>query len=310
MGNCCKKKTKEEGKPGSGDYVRIKDGTVSKVGATITGEPTSNLSNGPDTARDEEGGHFKGRAMNLEEDHPKLDDACLQLIKDLGLDAELDTVKERVHKFSKEGLTKLTDDGKDTFTMFLDIKADEKKETFHTTVAHLKSHLQPLAFKLANTLISEADEIRMTPNYERFYTIFRAKIDDVYYIINYALYKKIMLMSQKDLLFLKAFKKLDNGDVVEITVSINHPEFEEKAKIDRMKLIQSIGHFKKTDSGTEGTTVSQIYPRTSVGMTMLKPIFTKSFRSYFKTLDEYLLTIKSEEGELSSTFQNFTKKNF
>lgn len=296
MGNCCKKKERDnKGKNADGGYTRIKD-------SALTGDQVGG-SLGSDTAP------LPGHIVDLEAGHPKLDEACVQWINTLELAPKLDKVREKIDSFNKGDLKKLTDD-KDTFTMFFDVKTDDSKEKYHVTAAQSKSHLSPLAFKLANVLISEADELRMTSSYERFYTLFRAKIDGVYYIVNYALYKQIMLFSKKDLLFLKAFKQYDNGDVAEITVSINHPEFEEKPKIERMKIIESIAYLTKTETGSKIETLNQMYPKVSAGVTILKPLFAKSFRSYFKTLDEYLATIKDEETHLSEQFEKFKKVNF
>ena len=307
MGNCCKKKATEDkkGKAKGDQYVRIKDSALSKDNLIISMTVQSD-GPGDNVVQDEE---FRGQIQDLEAGHPRLDDVCLQLIKDLDLGPELDAIQLKVEEFSKADLNKITDD-KDPFVMYFNVKTDQEKDKFHVTVAHLKSHLSPLTFKLANTLISEADELKMTSSYERFYTLFRAKMDGVYYIVNYALYKQIMLFSKKDLLFLKAFKQFDNGDVAEITVSINHPEFEVKSKVERMRLIQSMGYLKKTETGCDITTVSQIYPKVGAGYTILKPLFARSFRGYFKTLDEYLLKMKSDEADLINNFENFKKKNF
>lgn len=298
MGNCCKKKEKDtKKKPGEGEYVRIKDG---KEG-TIVGSLGSDTLPGT--------GELPGHIVDLEAGHPKLDEACVQWVNTLDLGPQLEKVKEKIENYNKGDLKKITDD-KDTFTMYFDVKTDDAKEKFHVTASQAKSNLSPLAFKLANVLISEEDELRMTSSYERFYTLFRAKIDGVYYIVNYALYKQIMLFSKKDLLFIKAFKQFDNGDVAEITVSINHPEFEEKPKIERMRIIESISYITKTETGSSIQTLNQMYPKVSAGVTILKPLFAKSFRAYFKTLDEYLATIPNDEAELASKFEKFRKVNY
>lgn len=308
MGNCCKKKEKDNKNPkaGEGGYTRIKDSALTRDQNTIGGSLGSDSAPLPGMAGDRV---FNGEMVDLEAGHPKLDEACIQWIKTLDLGPQFDQVKSKIDSYNKGDLKKLTDD-KDSFTMYFDVKADENKDKFHVSAAVCKSHLSPLAFKLANALISEADELKMTSSYERFYTLFRAKIDGIYYIVNYALYKQIMLFSKKDLLFLKAFKEYDNGDVAEITVSINHPEFEEKPKIERMKIIESMAYITKTDNGCTIETLTQMYPKVNAGITILKPLFAKSFRAYFKTLDEYLVTVKSDQSELNTQFEKFKKANF
>lgn len=309
MGNCCKKKTREDQKnQEEGGYVRIKDSAMTKDEQQISGGSLgTDISPLQGLGADEHIQHSK--AIDIEAGHPELDEACMNWIRSLNLGPQLDSVRSKIDEYNKGDLKKLTD-ASDTFTMYFDVKTDEAKEKFHVSAAESKSHLSPLAFKLANILITEADELRMTSSYERFYTLFRAKIDGVFYVVNYALYKQIMLFSKKDLLFLKAFKEFENGDIAEITVSITHPEFEEKPKIERMKIIQGLSYITKTNTGCRVETLNQMYPKVSAGITILKPVFTKSFRAYFKTLDEYLVTIKDSETEMTSQFEKFKKAAF
>ena len=91
-------------------------------------------------------------------------------------------------------MKKISDD-KDPYDLFFEVKTDEAKDKFHTTYMVSKTTLSPLAFKLANSMISEDQELKISSSYERFITIFRAKIEDVFYVINYAIYKKIMLFN-------------------------------------------------------------------------------------------------------------------
>ena len=301
MGNafqsCCKKKGKKSSNPNQGDYIKANDSSI-KDSETLRGDL-------PDTNPEQ----FQGQIVDIEAGHPELDEECLKIIKELNLGPQLDFVKERVGNFSKDDLKKITDD-KDDFTMFFDVKTDENKEKYHVTVNHSKTPLSPIVFKLSNVLISEEDELRMTSGYERFYTLFRARIDGIFYVINYALYKQILLFSKKDMLFLKAFKRFDNGDVAEITMTINHPEFEVKPKIERMSIIENIVYYSKTDTGSDIIAINKIYPKVGAGFTILKPILSKTFRSYFKTLDEYLSTVKTDEDKLSKDFDRFKKINY
>ena len=303
MGNCWKKKQLDEAAHFLGDekYFRIKDRSIRNDGPLKCGINSSETTPLQDKVTDQE---FQTRLEDKEIGSPSLDETCLQLIRELNLGPKLNSVRAELDKVNRNELKKLTDD-RDRFTMYFDVKTDDKKEKYHVTASTLRSHLSPLAYKLANTMISEADELKMTSSYERFMTIFRGKVDDVFYIVNYTLYKQIMFFSKKDMLYLKAFKQFDNGDVAEIAVSISHPEFPENPKFERMALIECLAYIAKTDTGCEATTINKMYPKISAGATILKPLFANSYRNYYKALDEYLLGIRANEGEMTNKFVNF-----
>lgn len=225
----------------------------------------------------------------------------------MNLAEKLDAIVERLKSYQPSTLKKISDD-KDPYSLFFEVFTDEAKDKFHTTYMTSSNNLSPLAFKLVNSLIPEEQELAISSNYERFITIFRGKIEDVFYIINYAVYKQIMLFNKKDLLFIKAFKLLADGSVVEITASINHPDFPEKKGVDRIKIIENIVHYRRTaEGGTEIVSLNSLYPRVGVGFAMLKPIFSKSYRSYQKSLGEYLGTASNDEKALESDFVHFRK---
>jgi len=237
---------------------------------------------------------------------PPVDQISLDLINSLNLEPQLDQVRARIENYDKSSLKKISDD-KDPFELYFDVLTDDNKDKIHTTFMRANSSMTPLAFKLANSLIPESEELKISTNYERFMTIFRGKIGNVFYIINYALYKQIMLFSKKDLFFVKAFKQLDNGDVVEITVSADHPDYLESKGIDRMKIVENVCLYKKTPEGCQVTSLNTLYPRVGASLTILKPLFSKGFRTYNKAQTEYLNTITKGETDLEADFLNFTR---
>lgn len=279
MGNCCKKKdTSERGKS-----IRSKpDGTTL----------TQNLVEGAEGA---------DNVVTVPE--PKVDQVSIDLIKSLNMEPLLDTVKDRITAFGNGTLKKISDD-KDPFELFFDVTSDDK-DKIHTTLMKSKSNMSPLQYKLVNSLIPEADELKISTNYERFETVFRGKIGNVYYIINYALYKQIMLFSKKDLFIVKAFKEYENGDVVEVTLSAQHPDYMETKGIDRMGIIENICLYTKTPEGCDIISLNRLYPRVGAGFTILKPLFSKGFRTYNKLLGEYLVTVTKTVPELEEEFKHF-----
>lgn len=234
-----------------------------------------------------------------------VDPVFLGIIESLNLKDKFDAAEKKLRSYDKSEL-KLISDSKDPFTLYFDIKTDDKKEKYHITHMTSYSNLSPLAYKLVNSLITEEEELRISTSYERFQTLYRVVIDGVFYIFNYALYQKIMLFSKKDLLFMKAFKVLENGDLIEITASIDHPDFPETKGIERMKIIETMTLVTKMpEGGSQVETLNCLYPKVGAGFTILKPILSKSFRNFNKLLSEYFQKVTMNEKELKAEFVRF-----
>lgn len=297
MGNCCQKKKKTNQNAVPAAYTKTSAEEV-KLGSGLT----DNL---VDIHATENGSaHTVNGQVDIEAGS-KLDPVCWRTIKEFNLKDKLDQVEQRVKSYNKADL-KLISDPKDPFTLYFDVFTDEKKEKYHTTFMTAKSNLSPLAYKLANSLISEADELEMSSSYERFSTIFRAKVDGVFYICNHASYKKIMLFSKKDLIMMKAFKETENGDVVEITVSFDHPDYPEKKDVDRITIIETIAYYRKTpEGGTEINTLNTLYPRVGTGFMILKPVYSRSFRTFNGLLTDYMSKMTKSTEQLEAEFVNF-----
>jgi hypothetical protein len=294
MGNCCQKKKPADKNQPKATYQKASIEEVN-VGSGLT----ENLID--DENRDR---LVADKPLDVEAGH-SVDPVFLRIIEQLNLKDKLDAVEQRIKTFNKAEL-KLISDAKDPFTLYFDVKTDDTKDKYHTTLMCSQSHLGPLQFKLANSMIAEEDELKISSSYERFSTLYRVKIDGVFYIFNYALYKQVMLFSKKDLLIMKAFKLTDNGDVVEITASCTHPNFEEKKGVDRMKIIETMSYYqKKPDGGCEATTLNSLYPRVGAGFTILKPIFSKSFRTFNSLLADYLAKVNKTETQLEAEFVRF-----
>lgn len=295
MGNCCQKKKPADNNQPKSTYQKAAAEEVN-IGSGLT----ENLMESDEKASPS----TQPPVVDVEAGRT-IDPVFLRIIEELNLKDKLDGVEQRIKTYNKADL-KLISDPKDHFTLYFDIKTDDTKEKFHTTLMSSTSHLSPLGFKLANSMISEEDELKISSSYERFSTLYRVKIDDIYYIFNYALYKQVMLFSKKDLLIMKAFKVTDSGDVVEITVSCSHPDFLEKKGIDRMKIIENITYYqKKPDGGCEITTLNSLYPRVGAGFTILKPIFSKSYRTFNNLLADYLAKVHKNEQQLEAEFVRF-----
>ena len=294
MGNCCQKKKRVDSNQPRTTYQKASAEEVN-IGSGLT----ENLVDDEIKERSD-----PGKPVDVEAGRT-VDPVFLQIIEQLNLKEKLDAVEQRIKSFNKADL-KLISDAKDPFTLYFDVKTDDTKDKYHTTLMCSQSHLDPLQFKLANSMISEEDELKISSSYERFATLYRIKIEGIFYIFNYALYKQVMLFSKKDLLILKAFKLTENGDVVEITASCSHPDFEEKKGIDRMKIIETMSYYqKKPDGGCEATTLNSLYPRVGAGFTILKPIFSKSFRTFNSHLADYLAKVNKTETQLEAEFARF-----
>lgn len=291
MGNCCKKSQRQNQKnlplPKKNREPLLEDDNFGKHVASSFDDEASN----PSTRLSEKQKNY------------------LDFFRSLELEKKLDTVQEELEKVNLEELKKISKET-DTFSLWFNVLSEPgSKEKYHSTLMVLESKMSPLEYKLANSLISEEDELRISDSYEQFKTPFRVKDGDIYYIMNYALYKKILMFSKKDLLFVKAFKVLDNGDVLEVTVSVEHPDYPISEEVERMSIIQNVVLYRKTENGCEIKSFNSLYPKTNAGSTMLNGIFSKSYRTYNKLLAEYLEALSKSEQELEAEFIDFVPEN-
>jgi hypothetical protein len=292
-------------KAADGSYSKIKDSALTGAGTSLYDHQRTSAGPLPDTARDQEA---NSQQPDLYPGTPKQDDKILEVIRMLNLGAKLDEVAAQAAVYNYSGLKKITDDKKDSFEMYFDVKTDEAaKEKYHDMYFKLKSPLAPWEHKLASSVFSEAQEKKIDDGLERVYKVFRGEVDGVFYVVIYALYKQIMFFNKKDLLVIRAFKKLDNGDVVEISMSMEHPEFPEAPKTDRMKLVRSMEYITKSDTGSNIVMATQLFPRVGTGFMILKPVYTSMFRKMFKNMDEQLQAVKADEAQLLKEFADFRR---
>lgn len=288
MGNCCKKRQT------SRDYQPIRE-KIHTGGAAIA----TNIYDKDQSQSEDAPTAVPSTVMTPVCPH------IYTLVQSLGLSAQLDSIILKLSNLDYTGIKRISDDQRDAFELWINVHTDEHREKIHTTIMKYQSHMSPMHFKLANTLMSESDELTVSPNYDRYRTLHRWKSDGVYYVVNYALYKQIMLFSQKDILFVKAFKPLPSGDVVEVTVSISHPDFPENGDTERMKIIDNYTVYAKNDDGCYITAVNILYPRVGAGFTILKPLFIKAFRGYHSNLQSYLSNQSKTEDQLNKEFGLF-----
>ena len=153
-------------------------------------------------------------------------------------------------------------------------------------------------------MLTPEDRIKSNPSIEQYKTYVKRKIDGIYYLVNYALFKKVPLITAKDSLCIKAVKLLDNGDCLELNISADHPNCPVQPTIDRIVTIQNPIYYKKTAEGLSVQSFNYIIPRTNVGMIFLKPLLNNIYQG---TLKRILEIIKTEPLDLETIESQFNQ---
>lgn len=227
-----------------------------------------------------------------EKDIDNIEEAgILQIIKQSNIDALLSEVQTTLKSLEPiaplQRITKPTDLLELYFAV---LDSSDGKEKAHKFLSFYEVEYDPKYFVLRNSLLSADERLKSNPNLQSYTTIARRKIGNTYYMVNHAVFKKVMLMSQRESLMIKAFRFLDNGDCIEHNMSVEYPSIPEHKSVVRINTLSNPIYYQKTEKGLKAKSFNYVLPKTSIGFTILKPIlgssYTNTFTSILKIIKE------------------------
>lgn len=222
-----------------------------------------------------------------------------EVIKSSKIDEILATVQETVTSMSPDSnFTLISDVKSDPITLYFQIgDHEELKDKFHKFISSYKAPYDPKYFVLRNCLLSSEERTKSNSNIARYYTPVRRKIGDTYYMLNQVQFKKVIAMTPKESVCIKAVKVLSSGDVVEHNVSFQHPKFpNDPALFERFVVLANPIYYRKTESGMEAKSFNFVVPRSKLPMMMLKGVMNKSYNGTFSAISE-ILKDKTDSAE-------------
>lgn len=220
-------------------------------------------------------------------EHGKSADSILnKIIKDTDIDRRLAEAEKIVREMEPvEPFKKISTDGKDPLELYFQVGDDPVlKEKYHKFLSSYTVPYDPLWFVLRNCVLTPAERLQSNSNLSSYQTVHRKKIGDTYYLVNHVLFKKVMLMDQKESLCIKAVKALPNGDCIEQNISCEHPHIPPKDGVQRLTVLANPILYTKTPEGLKAKSFNHVIPRSSIGFTVLKPLMNSSYNNTFKGL--------------------------
>jgi hypothetical protein len=218
------------------------------------------------------------------------DNILLKIIEESGIKFQLDKVKETLDGITPEApLVKISKES-DPLDLYFAIVDSEvtPKEKHHKFLSFYTIGYDPKFFVLRNCLLSAEERLASNPNLESYLTVARQKIGDTYYMVNHAVFKKVLMMSQRESLMIKAFKFLDNGDCIEHNMSVEYPSVPENPKIQRIYTLSNPIYYEKTETGLNAKSYNYVNPKMSMAFMILKPIMNLSYNSTFTKIKEII----------------------
>lgn len=162
------------------------------------------------------------------------------------------------------------------------------KEKFHKFLSSYTANFEPKTFVLRQCMLCEEDRLKSNSALQSYKVLLRRRIGDTYYMINHAIFKKVLLFAEKDSLCIKAVRFLENGDCIEQNISFEHDQVPKSR--ERIQVISNPIYYRKTETGLSTKSFNFVLPKTSIGFSILKPIMNKSYNDTFKALLERLNT--------------------
>lgn len=307
--NCCKKKYREDLKKVEPKIIdekvvksKLDDGLeedaplVNKVSKPQRTEETSR---GTSRRSSTHSAHSHGKTGNSKHFVHEEEDELIRIIKESKIEDLLEEAEKNFDdKFlGNPDIVKISKENDQMDVRFQ--VGDAGKEKFHKIISSYSASFDPKWFFLRNCCLSEQQRVETNTNLESYKIVERRKIGDIYYLLSHTTFKKIMLVTKKESVCLKAGKVKPNGDVIEINISVNHKKIPISAEVDRIHVIENPVFFKKTETGLLTRAYNHVLPKTSVGFLIMKPLINSG---YNKTLQSIL---KIMEADKSLTLEQF-----
>ena len=217
----------------------------------------------------------------------------IDVISRSGIDKKLSEAKELVVSTIPDNLYIKISKEIDPLELYFQIGDDvDKKEKFHKFISSYTAPYEPKEYVLKNCMLTSEERLKTNSALEKYTTIVRKRIGDTYYMINHAVFKKVMMFNQKESLCIKAFKFIDNGDCIEQNISIIHDRI--PISIDRITVVDNPIYYQKVENGKLIVkSYNHVIPKTNMGMMVLKPIMNSSYNTTFKMILKILEEKKS-----------------
>lgn len=219
------------------------------------------------------------------------------------IDALLAAVESTVANATPDSNFTLISDAKtDPLTLYFHIGDHPTlNEKYHKFISSYSAPYDPKYFVLRNCLLSASERQQSNPNIAEYVTPVRryCKEKKTYYMINVVRFKKVLTMTPKESVCIKAVKVLDNGDVVEHNVSIKHEKFPETPdKFERFEVLANPIFYRKVKGGLQAKSFNYVVPKSKMPMMMLKGIMNKSYNGTFTAISEIISKKEQSQEEI------------
>ena len=139
--------------------------------------------------------------------------------------------------------------------------------------------------------MDDATRARTDSQIESFELIKYFTYENIYYAFIRVLVRKIWIIKGKELLIVKAVKRLEGGEILEVMKSFEHPEFPCDAKRATMEIIKGgMLYETKEGEGEEGVVSTHckskmlMNPKVGIPIKLIKPFFISYYKNNYKTL--------------------------
>jgi hypothetical protein len=214
-----------------------------------------------------------------------------QVIESTKIDEILMTVQETVINMKPDSKFELiSNKASDPLELYFQIGDHETlKEKFHKFISSYEVNYDPKYFVLRNCLLTAEERTKSNTNIARYYTPIRAKLGDIYYMLNQVQFKKVLAMTPKESVCIKAVKFLPNGDCIEHNMSFSHDKFpNDPNQFERFEVLANPIYYMKTETGLRAKSFNYVIPKSKMLMMMLKAIMNKSYNGTFKAISEII----------------------
>ena len=231
----------------------------------------------------------------------------LEVIKSSKIDEILDTVQETVTNMVADSKFTLISSSSDPLELYFQIGDHETlNDKFHKFISTYQTAYDPKYFVLRNCLLTQEERTKSNGNIARYYTPIRRKIGDTYYMLNQVQFKKVLSMTPKESVCIKAVRVLANGDCVEHNVSFSHERFpNDPSQYERFEVLANPIYYKKTETGLQTKSFNYVIPKSKMPMMLLKGIMNKSYNDTFRAISEILKTKPNTPEALGEMEQAF-----
>jgi len=205
-----------------------------------------------------------------------------------------DYIQNEITKPFEEGVVIAEDSYSSKFSYKVQIKeCKHNKVNHHEIFQNWEMSHTPQQYNLFFNFEDCKDKQRGDTNLDSWDVLYHYMKDDVLYTFIRSTTKKIMFMKGREMVFVSAFKKLENGNYIEMYISYDDREFPVSKKLDRMTVVKGWLLYQKQENDTwKVNNYTFMDPKTKMPIKLVKKVIGGFFSNYFKNnfviMDEYL----------------------